>query len=391
MFNEKRAVAHLMDLLRLEGPSGGEGAVARCVRDKLIAAGCRPSWIRHDRAHRKNGTDGEVGNLIVKIPGTVKAPRLLFSSHLDTVPLCRGAVPMRRGNRIVAKGDTAVGADNRTAVGALVTLAETVLKQRSAHPPLTLLFTVSEEIGLQGSRWVDVKDLGKPAFGVNIDSGAPAKLVMGAVGADRWHAEVFGVSSHAGVHPEDGVSAHLIVARALSKVAARGFFGRVRKRAGTGTSNVGSVSGGEATNQVTDYAVVRGESRSHDAEFLRSISAAYREAFEESAVSVSNARGETGRVKFHLVHDYPSFRLDDDAAILKLAERAARSLRYRPQRVISDGGLDANQLNGKGVPTVTIGAGQHNAHTLREYADIKEYLGGCRLALTIASMAQDGG
>ena len=48
--DERRAVAHLMDLLAVEGLSGHERAVAELVRKKLIAAGCKASWIKYDQA-----------------------------------------------------------------------------------------------------------------------------------------------------------------------------------------------------------------------------------------------------------------------------------------------------------------------------------------------------
>ena len=38
---------------------------------------------------------------------------------------------------------------------------------------------------------------------------------------------------------------------------------------------------------------------------------------------------------------------------------------------VGDGGLDANYLNAKGVPTVTLGAGQHKPHTIDEYVDVQ--------------------
>ena len=133
--NEKRSEKHLLDLLKVEGLSGREATVAAAIREKFIAAGCRPSWIRHDRVNRQipDGDWGgwEIGNLIVKIPGTIRAPRRLFMGHMDTVPLCRGAVPIKKGNRIVSKGDTALGGDNRTACAALVTMVETLLKSEA--------------------------------------------------------------------------------------------------------------------------------------------------------------------------------------------------------------------------------------------------------------------
>lgn len=384
MIPRARAVAHLMDLLKVEGLSGEESRIATVVKRKLKAAGCKPSWMRHDNAHEKIGEDYEIGNLIVRMPGTIRAPRRLFSGHMDTVPLCRGARPVRRGGRIVSSTKTALGADNRTAVACLVTLAESLLTKDIPHPPLTLLFTVGEEVGLKGSRQLKTTDLGRPRLGFNIDSGAPAQLVIGATGADRWEVDVLGISSHAGVHPEDGVSAALIASRAIADVARRGFFGKVRKGRRNGTSNVGVVQGGEITNQVLDQLLIRGESRSHDPAFLDTITLEYREAFERAARSVRSATNRHGRVRFRASRDYHSFLMDERSPAVQRALDAASRLGLQSRTRVVNGGLDANWLNHKGIPTVTIGAGQHNAHTIDEYADIEEYLGGCRLAVEIA-------
>ena len=241
--NENQAVRHLMDLLKVEGLSGREGNVASAVKKKLLDAGCKSAWMKHDKVHRQIPEDFEIGNLIVRIPGSLKGERRLFMGHMDTVPLCRGAVPVHRGKRITSKARTALGGDDRVAVAALVTLVETLLKHDLPHPPMTVLFTVGEEIGLWGARFVDPKDLGNPAMGFNIDGANPASLVIGAIGADRWEAHVHGKSAHAGLHPEGGISAALIAAKAIAEVAKRGYHGKVRKRRKEGTSNVGIVRG----------------------------------------------------------------------------------------------------------------------------------------------------
>jgi tripeptide aminopeptidase len=374
-----------MDLLGVEGLSGREGKVADLIRKKLRAAGCKPAWMKHDQAHKRIPGDFEIGNLIVKIPGTIKGPRRLFMGHMDTVPLCRGCVPVRRGNRITSKTRTALGADNRTACAALVAMVETLLKHGLPHPPLTILFTVGEEIGLWGARKVDLGDLGKPAMGFNIDHGDPNEIMVGAIGADRWEVEVLGHGAHAGVHPEHGVSAALIASRAIADVAARGYFGKVRLKGKKGTSNVGILRGGDATNQVTDHVYVKGESRSHDRAFIDEITGAYREAFARAARGVKNHKGKTGRIKFKADRDYPSFKMDRREPVVKLAVKTAAGLGLKPSLKIVDGGLDANFMNARGLPTVTLGAGQHGPHTVEEYADIREYLAGCRLLLALAT------
>jgi tripeptide aminopeptidase len=316
----------------------------------------------------------------------------LFATHLDTVPLCAGAVPVRAGDRIVPQGRTALGGDNRTGVACLVTLAATLLGKSLPHPPLTLLFTVREESGLFGARHLDPADLGGVALGFNVDGHAPAEFTVGAVGAERWEAEVHGRASHAGVHPERGISATLVVALALAEVHRGGWFGKVRQEAGEGTSNVGSVAGrdggsaGEATNVVTDFVHVRGESRSHDARFARAITGAYRAAFAKASGQVTDQKGRKARVKFSSRLDYHPFRIKDDAPVVRHAQAAARRVGREPALRVGNGGLDANWLVRHGIPTVTFGAGQANIHTTEEYVELPLFLDGCCMALALATL-----
>jgi tripeptide aminopeptidase len=388
---ESRALDHLMGLLSIEGTSGREGRVATAIKKRLRAAGVRPTWMIHDEVHRKIPLDFEIGNLIVKLPGTTRGPRRLFMGHMDTVPLCRGAVPRRKGRRIVSSGKTALGGDNRTACACLVTMVETLLRRRLPHPPTTVLFTVGEEVGLWGARLVKLAELGQPKLGFNIDSGVPAEFVVGALGADRWEVEVRGKSAHAGVHPERGISATLIASRAIADVSARGFFGKVRKAGQRGSSNVGSFRGGEANNQVTDRVTISGESRSHDPRFVKRITEEYRKAFERAARGVKDHRGRTGRVRFTSRTDYAPFKLARDSEVVREARAAARALGLRPKLISVDGGLDASQLNLRGLPTITFGAGQHSPHTEEEYVDVPEFFDGCRMAVALASPGERGG
>ncbi|NIM01844.1 MAG: M20/M25/M40 family metallo-hydrolase [Acidobacteria bacterium] len=384
--DEKRALAHLMDLLAIEGLSGSETKVAAAVKKKARAAGARPGWIKFDDAAKRIGDGYQVGNLIVTLPGTIKAPRRLLMGHMDTVPLCRGAVPVRRGNRIVSQGNTGLGADNRTAVACMVTVLENVLTRGLDHPPLTFCFTVGEEVGLRGALALRKKDLSNPKLGFNIDGGDPRDLWIGALGADRWEVDVRGVSAHAGVHPDHGVSAALIAARAIEDAAARGYFGKIRMKGKTGTANVGVIRGGEATNQVTDRVYVKGESRSHDVRFKARITDVWRAAFERQAKRVKNNKGVQGRAVFRSETDYDPFQIDRRAPVVLEAVAAAKQVGLKLRLRSAEGGLDANHVNAKGIPTVTMGAGQHGPHTVDEYVNVREYLDGCRLALRVATV-----
>src|SRR5205807_9349578 len=182
----------------------------------------------------------QTGNLIVTLPGTLPGPRRLFMTHLDTVPLCAGARPVRKRNRIVPAGQTALGGDNRTGVACLTTMIATLLEHNLPHPPTTILYTVREESGLWGARYVDPEDLGHPVEAFNVDGSSASEVTIGAVGAERWQVEVFGKAAHAGVHPERGVSATMVASLALGEVYRNGWFGKVNRDGQQGTSNIGS-------------------------------------------------------------------------------------------------------------------------------------------------------
>jgi tripeptide aminopeptidase len=391
-FDEKAAVERLMRFLAVEGITGHEKAIAREVSRELESAGVPRRAIRHDNAHERIPVPTQTGNLLVSLPGTRPGPRLLFATHLDTVPLCAGAVPVRASkDRIASRGATALGGDNRTGVACLVTLAATLLKNKLPHPPLTLLFTVREESGLYGARHLEPADLGGPVMGFNVDGRSAAELTVAAVGAERWEAEIAGRASHAGVHPEKGISATMVAALALAEVRRGGWFGKVRQPDGEGTSNVGRFGGrdgksaGDATNVVTDYVHIHGESRSHDARFAKAITRAYRAAFTHAAEQVTDDRGRKAKVKFTSRLDYHPFRLKEDSSVVRHAREAATRAGLQPSLRVGNGGLDANWLVRHGIPTVTFGAGQNNIHTIEEYVDVPMFLAGCRMALALAT------
>src|SRR5262249_58710750 len=149
-------------------------------------------------------------------------------------------------------------------------------------------------------------------------------------------------------------------------------FGKVVKGKRQGTSNVGPVTGGEsrpagdATNVVTDYVHVRGESRSHDSKFFKEITKAYKAAFEKAAKRVKNSDGKSGRVKFKAETDYYPFRMKDSLPVVKRAVAAVSEVGATPNIRAANGGLDANWMVRHGIPTVTFGAGQNEPPTIDE-------------------------
>ena len=384
--NTKAAVDRVTKMMAIPGKSGEEQAIADFIIEQLKSAGIPASAIQTDSANKKSHLGGQLGNLIVKLPGTVRGPRRLLMGHIDTVPLCVGCRPIRDGDLIRPKDSTtALGGDNRAGACVVLTTALEILKHKLPHPPLTLLWPVQEEVGLVGARHVSIAKLGKPKLSFNWDGGPPNMLVVGATGDCNIEIEVSGIASHAGSHPEDGVNAAAIASLAIADLTRDGWHGLIQKGRNSGTSNIGAVSGGEATNVVMPNVHVRAEARSHDPKFRQKIVDQFRKAFEKAARELKNSAGKRGSINFEASLKYESFRMDLNEPSVETAKSVLESLGMAPEYRISNGGLDANWMTAHGIPTVTMGCGQQGIHTVDEKLDVTKFLQACHVGLKLAT------
>lgn len=384
-----RAQQRVLELMAIPGKSGEEAGVAECIRGQLLAAGAPAASIAVDNANQHALLNGNTGNLILKLPGTVKAPRRMLSAHMDTVPICVGCQPRVEGEFVrSANPATGLGADDRAGAATILTAALEILRQKLPHPPLTFCWFIQEEIGLYGARCVQQSRLGKPAMCFNWDGGACEKITIGATGGYRMAIEIEGLASHAGVCPERGVSAIAIASLAIADLARGGWHGLIEKGKQRGTSNVGFIHGGEATNVVTDRVTLKAEARSHNPKFRGQIIKAIEKAFASAAREIKSSEGKRGSVRIDGRLDYEAFLIDSQSDCVRLAEAAVRAAGRQPQQAISNGGLDANWLNAHGIPTVTLGCGQMNVHTTSEMLDLAAYRDACRIALGLATAMQ---
>lgn len=385
-FDRKAAVDRVLRLMEIPGKSCEEGQVVQHLRGQLLEAGYAADQITIDEVHRESPAGGEVGNLILNLPGTLKAPRRLLMAHVDTVPLCVGCKPALKGNVVKSKDKTtALGADDRSGAAVLLTTAIELARQKLPHPPITFFWPVQEEIGLLGARFVNLKHLGSPKLGFNWDGGSAALATIGATGAYDLLIEIEGLASHAGVHPEEGVSAIAIAGLAIADLQKNGWHGLILKGKSTGTSNLGIIHGGDATNVVTPKVVLRAEVRSHDAKFRKKLVAEFRAAFERAAEEVRNTAGQGGKIRFTATLKYESFKLAATEPCVRSALGAIARLGMKGETKISNGGLDANWLSSRGLPTVTLGSGQQHVHTVNETLQLDDYLNGCAIALLLAT------
>ena len=95
--------------------------------------------------------------------------------------------------------------------------------------------------------------------------------------------------------------------------------------------------------------------------------------------------GACGKVEIRGRLDYEAFKLPEDHPCVLAAEAAVRAVGGEPKRAISNGGLDANWLTARGIPTVSLGAGVSGAHTTQERLNLAQLRLACRVALRLAT------
>ncbi|MGD9722045.1 MAG: M20/M25/M40 family metallo-hydrolase [Pirellulales bacterium] len=382
----KRAFDMVMQLMAIPGKSGQEQGVADYITRKLRQAGAPAAAIRFDDAHRRTPLKGAVGNLVFQLPGTVRAPRRLLMAHMDTVPICVGSKPVKKGGFVrSANPQSGLGADDRSGVAVTLHAALEIMRRKLPHPPLVFFWPIQEEVGLHGARYAKLNLLGNPRLAFNWDGGSADKITVAATGGYRMRIEIDGLAAHAGAAPERGVSAIAIASLAIADLVRNGWHGLIAKDGDTGTSNVGYIHGGEATNVVTDRVEMKAEARSHNPAFRQRIVREIERAFQQAAAAISSADGQHGAVRIFGSDDYEAFRLADDEPAVLAAERAVRAAGLEPQRAVSNGGLDANWMTAHGIPTVTLGCGQMQIHTTGEMLDLAAFEHACQIALHLAT------
>jgi tripeptide aminopeptidase len=385
--SEHKAVEDLLDLLPIPGPPGGEAAVAARLTQHLITAGVPHSVIHTDQAQGQSEYGGNTGNLIVRLDGHGRGERWMFSTHMDTVPGAVDTRPRIEGDDIVSDVEgKALGGDNRAGCAVVLQVARALIAKNGDHPPVTLVFFIQEEVGLVGARGLDLARLGdpRPLRCFNFDGGAPEELVTAVIGTERFGIDVEGIAVHAGSRPEQGVSAATLAGVAIGELEREGWIGRIEKTEGAGSANIGTINGGTGTNVVMPHLYILAEARSHSPEFRKAIIKAWQDAFNQAAKTTTNSLNQTGNVQFSPGPTYEPFSLPDDAPVIQAVESAAARCDINTKNVINNGGMDANWIVAHGIPAVTIGVGQRNAHTPDERLNLTRFKTACRLAIAIA-------
>jgi tripeptide aminopeptidase len=264
-------------------------------------------------------------------------------------------------NKIVSSGDTILAADDISGVVAILDGIRRVKESGEPHGTVEVVFSVAEEVGLLGARYLDPSAL-TSKMGYILDSGGPlGTLVNRAPTQYTFLIKIHGKSSHAGMAPEKGLNAINVGAQALMGIKE----GRLSP---VSTSNFGIICGGKATNIVCNYLEIKGEARSHEERELKEYLA------EVDKVFYGTAKERGAKVEIDYTLEYEAFYVKEDEDVISLAYEILEQLGMTPQVLSGGGGNDGNYFNKYGIKSIGLAVGYDKVHTEEEEQSISELI-----------------
>lgn len=341
------------------------------------------------------------GTVLATIPATVETtpdgqpiPTVAFLAHVDTAPAYSGTGVKPRIHRnydgspitypdapglllspesspylgtkvgediITASGSTLLGADDKSGVAVIMTLAEALLKDPSIpHGKIRIAFTPDEEIG-KGVAHLTPADLAAD-FAYTLDGSEAGEIAFETFSADRAVVTITGVSIHPGTAFGKLVNALNWAAKLVTLLpeatrtpeTTQGREGFIHLYSMTGTA-------AEATLNF----ILR--------DFEREGLAAHGELLQSLCETVRQAEPRL-KVTCEIMPQYRNMRywLEKDMRPVELAAAAIRSQGIEPFFPTVRGGTDGSQMTEKGVPTPNLFTGQMELHGPLEWISVQD-------------------
>lgn len=333
-----------LEIVKIDSPTGHEVMMTRYVQNYLTKLGLEPYC------------DSE-GNVGVFIPGDSSLEPIFFNAHLDTVEPGKGIKPQIDAGFIHSDGTTILGADNKTAVAAILDTINQLHSSKTIHHPLDVFFTVSEEGGSGGAINFDYSLLkAKNGYAFDVAGEEFGTVITSAPFYNRLSIELIGKSGHARL-PEEAVNVLPVFIKAMNQLP----LGRVSSNT---LVNIGVINSGSSANTIPGQMNITGEVRSTVETELEKITNQYKNTLTDSA------RDLGATVKFNAKRENTGFKINSDNQFLKDTLVKLRQFGVSPVTKDSFGCADSNYFAEHGLTTINISDGSIGAHTTLERISI---------------------
>ena len=350
--NRDRMVEHFVELVKIDSESRNEQRIAQTLAEQLGMMGFTVQALPVPE-HISNGF-----NIYARLEGKIE-DSIVLSCHMDTVTPGVGIEPVIEDGIIRSKGNTILGGDDKSGIAAIMEAVRTIQEENLDHKTIELAFTVYEEGGLFGSKNYDMSYI-KSDKAIILDTGGPiGTIITSAPGQQKIVCTIKGRPAHAGLAPEQGISAIQVAADAISQMKLL----RIDEET---TANIGIVEGGNATNIVMPELKIVAEARSLNGDKL--------DAQVEHMIETFKAAAEKhgAEAEIESTRAYDSFVIANDHPHVESLKASFAALGHTPITKGTGGGSDANNFNKKGLTAVNISTGMSKVHTAEEFIAIDD-------------------
>lgn len=361
--SKSRIVENFIELAKLNSLSFGEREVADKIKTLLAEIGIE--------AYEDDVADtigGNSGNVYAIWKGTLEKEPILLSAHMDTVAPGIGKKPVFSDDDSVIKSDgtTVLGADDVAGVVEIIEGIRRVIEKGAEHRTIELLFPAAEEVYTKGAEEFDYSKLNSKeayCFDLSGDVGSAATRAPSLI---SFKVTVHGKASHAGFAPDEGVNAILIASKAIADIKQ----GQVDELS---TVNVGKISGGTATNIVSDTCICEGEVRS----FNHDKALNYVNEIKDKFADIADKHNAS--IDFDYTIHIKAYEIESEESVVTRFQDACESIGISGKLTSTLGGSDNNQFNANGIRGIVVACGMEKSHTLEEYVKIENLHKGAEL------------
>lgn len=349
-------VEEFLELVKISVASRQEREIFDVLAAKLKAMAFE---VEEDDTGEKIG--GNAGNLIAVLKGEAGIPPIMFSAHLDRVENHGHIQPKIEDGQIKSDGTSILAADDVSGICAILDGIRRAQAEGLKHGDIEIVFSVAEEVGLQGARHLDYSKI-KSKMAYVIDTGGPLGTVVNQCPTQAiMKVTISGKSAHAGMEPEKGINAITVAATAISRLRQ----GRLSPHS---TSNIGIISGGKATNIVCDLVEIKAEARSTIPQELDDYLSEFDRVFQDTAKEF----GAEALIQSHL--EYLTFKVENEEEVIQLAGRALKKIGLEMKVTAGGGGMDGNHFNQHGIKAVGLSPGYVGVHTPQETQPVDDLI-----------------
>jgi len=295
---------------------------------------------------------------------------------MDTVSPGEGIKPIidEENGIIKSDGTTVLGGDDKGGIAAILEAVRIIQENNIDHGDIQLVFSIWEEGGLFGAKYLDYSKINAEYAFVLDGGGAPGNIIVEAPAQENIEIKIKGKPAHAGLEPEKGISAVMVAARAIENMKLL----RIDEET---TANIGTIKGGIATNIVMPELEMVAE--------VRSLNNAKLEDQTKHMIDTFKAAAEDfgAEIEIKTTRVYDAFKVDENDEIVDMLKKVYANMGIEPAVMSTGGGSDTNLFNVNGIKAVVLSVGMEKAHTLEEYIAIEDLMNSARMVVEIIKEA----